>query len=49
MIRALRAEQGFLDGCVLLQNAWVGDPAFRDHVVWLKETLDWACETTSIR
>lgn len=48
ILKALR-ESPFLDGCVLLQNGWLSSPAFRDHVVWLKETLDWFFETTSCR
>lgn len=46
---AMRGEYAFLDGCVLLQNGWVANPEFRDHVVWLKETIDWFCGTTTIR
>ncbi len=49
LLKALRSDHAFLDGCVLLQNAWVGNPYFRDHVVWLRETLEWFCQTTSIR
>jgi len=45
----LRDDSQFLDGCILLQNAWVGHPRFRDHAVWLKETLEWFYATTSVR
>ncbi|OQA82990.1 MAG: hypothetical protein BWY31_02985 [Lentisphaerae bacterium ADurb.Bin242] len=38
-----------LDGCVLLQNGFVGHPRFRDQVVWLKESMDWLLGTTSCR
>ena len=41
LLQQLREPSGFLDGVILLQNGWVGDFAFRDQVVWLKETLDW--------
>ncbi|MBQ6596341.1 MAG: hypothetical protein IJH79_02205 [Lentisphaeria bacterium] len=47
ILTSLRGKDAFLDGCVLLQNGWVGNPEFRDHVVWLKDTLDWFCETTT--
>jgi hypothetical protein len=46
---SLRDGAAFLNGCVLLQNGWVSNPEFRDHAVWLKDTLDWFCETTSER
>ena len=46
---SMRGKYAFLDGCVLLQNGWVANPEFRDHVVWLKETLDWFCGTTTLR
>ncbi len=49
ILNALRSSDGFLDGCVLLQNGWVGSFEFRDQVVWLKETLDWFCHTTTER
>ena len=49
ILSSLRDGAGFLDGCVLLQNGWVANPEFRDHAVWLKDTLDWFCETTSER
>ena len=49
ILNSLRGKYAFLDGCVLLQNAWVGNPEFRDHIVWLKDTLDWFCETTTER
>ena len=49
ILSELRSPCGFLDGCVLLQNAWVGHPEFRDHAVWLKETLDWFFATATER
>ena len=49
ILTSLRGKYAFLDGCVLLQNGWVGNPEFRDHAVWLKDTLEWFCETTTER
>ena len=49
ILASLRGKYAFLDGCVLLQNGWVGNPEFRDHAVWLKDTLEWFCETTTER
>lgn len=49
LLKHLRADSGFLDGCILLQNAWVGDFRFRDQAVWLKDTLDWFFATNSVR
>ena len=49
ILSALRSPYHHLDGCVLLQNGWVSDFRFRDQVVWLKETLDYFCATTSDR
>ena len=49
MVHKVFPKYAFLDGCVLLQNGWVGNPEFRDHVVWLKDTLEWFCETTTER
>ncbi len=48
ILNALRSTP-FLDGCVLLQNMFVGDHRFRDHAVWLKETLEWFRGTTTDR
>ena len=49
VLEALRGRYAFLDGCVLLQNGHVSHPMFRDHVVWLKQTLEWYIGTTTQR
>ena len=50
VLKSLRAASFCgLDGCVLLQNGWLSDPNFRDHVVWLKQTIDWFLGTTTER
>ncbi|MBQ6470590.1 MAG: hypothetical protein IJJ33_01280 [Victivallales bacterium] len=49
VLEALRGSYAFLDGCVLLQNAHVSHPMFRDHVIWFKQTLDWFLATTTER
>jgi hypothetical protein len=49
LLKLMRFKHTALEGCILLQNAWVGNPGFRDHVVWLKDTLDWFYQTTSTR
>lgn len=49
ILGSMRGTYAFLDGCVLLQNAWVGNPEFRDHAVWLKDTIEWFCGTTTER
>lgn len=50
VLKSLRAAPFCgLDGCVLLQNGWLSDPNFRDHVVWLKQTIDWFLGTTTER
>ncbi|HCG24431.1 MAG TPA: hypothetical protein DE060_09180 [Lentisphaeria bacterium] len=49
VLTELRSPYAFLDGCVLLQNAWVDNPEFRDHVIWLKETLEWFFHTATER
>lgn len=46
ILNIMREGYPFLDGCVLLQNGRLSMPQFRDHAVWLKETLDWFFETT---
>ena len=49
VLTELRSPYAFLDGCVLLQNAWIDNPEFRDHVIWLKETLEWFFHTATER
>ena len=49
VLSAMRGKYAFLDGCVCLQNGWLSDPQFRDHAVWLEETLRWFCGTTTER
>ena len=49
VLSAMRGPYAFLDGCVCLQNGWLSNPQFRDHAVWLEETLRWFCGTTTER
>ena len=40
--------QGILDGIIIPQAAWFSFPSHREHVVWLKEYIDWFDATTTV-
>jgi len=38
-----------VNGCVLLQNGWMGMESHRKQTMWLKDYVDWHIGTTTIR
>lgn len=39
--------EGIIDGIILPQGAWYSHPSHREHVIWLKNYIDWFDATTT--